>query len=283
MRGGPVDEIGYGSLIGMAEAGACGRDFARGAARGASGADREAESEVECICERGCGAGARQGKSCGSRSSGAGRGKNALGTLHGVPSYGAKLDRRGGAGMRMRQCAAKRLHAGNGCAAGGAAARSRRDHSGKYQRAGIPDGVRKRQFDVWAREQSLGPNANGGRVERRGIGGDRGGMLCGRSGQRWRRIDSHPGAFHRNLRTEADTGTDSIYRTLPRLGGSVCLSWRGGADGADGTRCGAACRSDGGARSGGSELPPPWASGGGRTTRFAGCAWPTSRMMVRYR
>ncbi len=239
-----MDEIVYGSLIGMAERVRAGEispvELVEAHLARIERLNPKLNAFANVDAER-----ARGRAKAAEAAAAAPGGKNALGTLHGVPVTVKSSIDVAGLRMRMRQRAAKRQHAGNRRAAGGEAARSRRNHSGKYQRAGISDGVRERQFDLWAREQSLGPGANGGRVERRGIGGDRGGMFCRRSGQRWRRIDSDPGAFHRDLRAEADTRKDSIYGTLPGLGGSVCLSWRGGADGANGARCGAAFRSDG--------------------------------------
>ena len=133
-----------------------------------------------------------------------------------------------------------------------------------------------------AREQSLGPDANAGRVERRGIGGDRGGMFGRRSGKRRRRIDSNPRAFHRNLRTEADTGTDSFDRTLPGLGGAVRISrawwgrWRERLRDVE-----RLVRSDGRARSWAIPVPRRCRCGGGRTRKFEGCAWRISKMTVR--
>ena len=47
--------------------------------------------------------------------------------------------------------------------------------------------------------------ANSGRIERRRVGCDRSLFFGRRSRQRWRRIDSCPRAFHRDLRIEADS------------------------------------------------------------------------------
>ena len=231
-----MDEVVYGSLIGMAEQVRAGEisplELVEAHLARIERLNPKLNAFASVDAER-----ARARAKAAEAAAAAPGGKNALGSLHGVPVTVKSSIDVAGLAMRMRQCAAKRLHTGNGRASGGAAARRGRNHSGKYERARISDGVRKRQFDVWAREQSLGPCANGGRVERRGIGGDRGWMFCGRSGQRWRRIDSDPGSFHRDLRAEADTGKDSIYGTLPRLGGPVCLSWCGGANGENGARC----------------------------------------------
>ena len=234
-------------------AAALGPDLRGGAGRGAHPADRAAESAAECLRRLRCGARARAGAAA-RRERGTPRRPLARSAGH-----GKVFDCDRGDTVRDRQPAARGRRSARRCGGGGAAARCGSADSGHDQLPGVPDGLRDRESAARAHAESVGSGAVAGRIERRRVGGHRGGAFGGGAGQRQRRIGARARALHGDLLAQAHAGAHSRPRASAAVRGSVRDSGRHRSHGAHhGRRCAA--------------LPRAERPGRARSGQSAGCA-----------